>query len=224
MNSRGWGGDVPGLIVLKDQSPIAEGKTQTVYQHPSDPSLLVKVRKLESLQKAYDRKIGGKLGFKRQYGLHTTWMRELEHYFSVHLRLGYHPEFLQRYHGVNDTDLGLGLVVGKVTDRAGALAPILGDVILQTGATPELRQKVNELLRQMNDLRISTTDISVRNIVRGWSEAAGDHLVLIEGIGVNTFVPLARFSNYFNVRSNNRHFAKILRAFDKIEHKRVRAR
>jgi hypothetical protein len=147
-------------------------------------------------------------------------MRELEHYFSVHLRLGYHPQFLQRYYGVTDTDLGLGLVVGKVTDRSGALAPILGDVVLQSGATPKLRQEVNELLKQLNDLRISTTDISVRNIVCGWSETAGDHLVLIEGIGVNTFIPLARFSNFFNVRSNNRHFAKTLRALDKIERQR----
>jgi hypothetical protein len=211
---------VPDLIALKDQRPIAEGGTQTVYQHPGDPSLLVKVRKIEHLQRAYDRKLGGMIGYRRRHGLHTTWMRELEHYFSVHLRLGYHPQFLQRYYGVTDTDLGLGLVVGKVTDRSGALAPILGDVVLQSGATPKLRQEVNELLKQLNDLRISTTDISVRNIVCGWSETAGDHLVLIEGIGVNTFIPLARFSNFFNVRSNNRHFAKTLRALDKIERQR----
>lgn len=221
MNLRGRESNLPDLIVLKDRSPIAEGGTQSVYQHPGDDSLLIKVRKLEKLQRAYDRKIGGMLGYRRQHGLHTNWMRELEHYFSVHLRLGYHPQFLQRYYGVIDTDLGLGLVVGKVTDRSGALAPMLGDVVGQTGVTPELRQKVRDLLQQLNDLRISTTDISVRNIVCGWSEPAGDHLVLIEGIGVNTFIPLARVSNYFNVRSNNRHFAKTLRSLDKIERQRL---
>jgi hypothetical protein len=218
---RGRGSNVPDLIALKDQSPVAEGGTQVVYQHPRDAGLLIKVRKLEMLQKAYDRKIGGMLGYRRQHGLHTNWMRELEHYFSVHLRLGYHPQFLQRYYGVSDTDLGLGLVVGKITDRSGGLAPILGDVAAQTGVTPQLRQEVSDLLRQLNDLRISTTDISVRNIVCGWSEAAGDHLVLIEGIGVNTFIPLARFSDYFNIRSNNRHFAKTLRSLDKIERERL---
>jgi hypothetical protein len=212
---------VPDLTVLKDQTPIAAGATQTVYQHPNDPTLLIKVRKLETLQRAYNRKIGGMIGYRRRHGLHTTWMRELEHYFSVRLRLGYHPQFLQHYHGVIDTDLGLGLVVGKVTDRTGALAPILGDVALRSGVTPELRQSVNELLQQLNELRISTTDISVRNIVCGWSEAAGDHLVMIEGIGVNTFIPLARFSNYFNVRSNDRHFAKTLRSLEKLERHRL---
>jgi hypothetical protein len=44
----------------------------------------------------------------------------------------------------------------------------------------------------------------------------GDHLVLIEGIGVNTFIPLARFSNYFNVRSNDRHFARTVRWLEKL--------
>jgi hypothetical protein len=209
------------VIALREKSPIAEGRTQTVYEHPADPSLLIKVRKLDSLQKAYERKIGGKIGYRRRHGLHTTWMRELEHYFSIRLRLGYHPQFLQRYYGVIDTDLGLGLMVGKVTDRSGALAPILGDVVLRNGATRELRREVDELRQQLNDLRVSTTDISVRNIVCAWSETAGDHLVLIEGIGVNTFIPLARFSNFFNVRSNNRHFAKTLRAFDKIERQRL---
>ena len=211
---------MPDLIVLKDHTPIAAGATQTIYQHPGNPGLLVKVRKLEVLQRAYARKIGGMIGYRRPHGLHTTWMRELQHYFSVRLRLGYHPQFLQQYHGVIDTDIGLGLVVGKITDRSGALAPILGDVASRIGVTPDLRHKVNELLQQLNELRISTTDISLRNIVYGWTEAAGDHLVMIEGIGVNTFVPLARFSNYFNVRSNNRHFAKTLRSLEKIERQR----
>jgi hypothetical protein len=59
----------------------------------------------------------------------------------------------------------------------------------------------------------------MNNIVYGWTEAAGDHLVMIEGIGVNTFIPLARFSNYLNTRSNDRHFAKTLRTIDELEAK-----
>lgn len=218
---RGEGDDVPASIVLKDQTPLAAGKTQTVYQHPDHPDLLIKVRKLDELQRAYDRKIGGIIGYRRRHGLHTTWMRELQHYFSVCIRLGYHPQFLQPYHGVFDTDIGLGLVVGKVTDHSGNLAPILKDVVLRTGFTAELRHKVTELLRQLNDLRISTNDISSRNMVCGWSEAAGDHLVLIEGIGVNTFIPLARFSNYFNLRSNNRHFEKTIASLERLDHART---
>lgn len=208
-------------FLLKDQTPLAVGKTQTVYQHPGDPTLLIKVRKLDKVQRSYDRKLGGIIGYKRRHGLYTTWMRELEHYFSVCLRLGYQPPFLQRYHGIVDTDLGLGMVVGRITDRSGALAPRLEEVVTRTGLTAELRGKVELLARQMNELRISTNDISMTNIVYGWDEIAKeDRLVLIEGIGVNTFVPLARYSNFFNVRSNDRHFARTLRSMEKLDRQR----
>jgi hypothetical protein len=210
------------LVGLKAQTPLASGKTQAVYQHPGDPNLLIKVRKLDKLQRDYDRKLGGLIGYKRPHGLHTTWMRELEHYFSVCLRLGYRPRFLQEYHGILDTDIGLGLVVGRITDRSGALAPRLEAVVARDGLTAELRAKVEHLSRQMNELRISTNDISMTNIVYGWDETAKeDRLVLIEGIGVNTFVPLARYSNFFNVRSNDRHFARVLRSMEKLDRQRA---
>jgi hypothetical protein len=212
------------LIGLKPQTPLTVGKTQAVYQHPGDPNLLIKVRKLDKLQRDYDRKLGGLIGYKRRHGLYTTWMRELEHYFSVCLRLGYQPPFLQRYYGIVDTDLGLGMVVGRITDRSGALAPRLEAVVKRTGLTAELRAKIEHLARQVNELRISTNDVSMTNIVYGWDEAAReDHPVLIEGIGVNTFVPLARFSNFFNVRSNDRHFARTLRSMEKLDRQRAAA-
>jgi hypothetical protein len=207
---------LPALTVLKNQTPLADGKTQSVYQHPSDPKLLVKVRKLDRLKQTYERRVGGIIGFKRRHGFYTTWHRELEHYFSVCLRLGYRPHFLQEYHGIIDTDVGLGLIVNRITDRAGNLAPTLADVVTKTGLTDDLLAKVEELRRQINELRISTNDISVSNIVYGWNARIGDHLVLIEGIGVNTFIPLARFSNYFNVRSNDRHFARTVRWLEKL--------
>jgi hypothetical protein len=209
------------LVVLKTETPLAVGRTQAVYQHYQDPNLLIKVRRLDRLQRVYDRKIGGLIGYKRPHGLYTTWMRELEHYFSVCLRLGYRPQFLQEYHGIVQTDLGLGMVVRRVTDRAGALAPTLQKVVLRTGLTADLRAKVDDLLRQVNELRISTNDISIANIVYGWNETAGDHLVLIEGIGVNTIIPIARYSNYLNVRSNNRHFARVIRSLEKMDRHRA---
>jgi hypothetical protein len=210
---------LPSLIVLKNQSPLAGGKTQSVYQHPDDSNLLIKVRNLDRLKQTYERRLGGRIGFKRRHGFYTTWHRELEHYFSVCLRLGYRPHFLLEYHGVADTDIGLGLIVNRVNDRAGNLAPTLAELVTKTGLTDDLRAKVEDLRRQMNELRISTNDISVSNIVYGWNERIGDHLVLIEGIGVNTFVPLANFSNYFNVRSNNRHFARTVRWLEKLGHR-----
>lgn len=207
------------MIALKDRAPIASGRTQSIYQHPEDAGLLIKVRNLEKLQRTYSRKIGGIIGYKRKHGHYTTWMRELRHYFSVCLRLGYNPQFLQDYRGVVDTDCGLGLVVGKIVSRSGELAPTLADVVASGGFSPDLRHKVEELFRQLNDCQVRTNDVSPHNIVYGWTESAGNHLVLIEGIGVNTFIPLAHLSNYFNIRSNNRHFARTMRWLEGMDRK-----
>ena len=208
---------MPALIVLEDKTPIAVGSAQFVYEHPDDPALLVKVLKHERAQQNYGRKIGGRIGYKRRHGVYVTWMRELEHYFSVTMRLGYRPTFFQQYRSVVDTDLGLGLVVGKEVDRSGNLAPTLQTLVRAGRFNSQIRQQLQELLEQINKLRISTTDINMNNIVYAWDETNGDHLVVIEGIGVNTFIPLAKFSNYFNVRSNNRHFAKTLRLLERTE-------
>ena len=208
---------MPALISLKECTPLAAGKTQAIYQHPDDSRRLIKIRNLDKLQKTYDRKVGGLVGYKRRYGLYTNWQREIEHHVSVSMRLGYLPFFLQEYHGIVETDCGLGMVVGRLADRAGALAPTLKDVVLRTGFTAELRAKVEELARRMNELQISTNDVSVSNIVYAWDETHEDHLVMIEGLGVNTFVPLARYSNWFNIRSNNRHFARTLRSLEKLD-------
>ena len=204
------------MITLKDITPIAQGSTQTIYPYPDYPERLIKVRKLKTMQKKYDRKIGGRIGYKRQHGLYAAWMRELDHYFSIALRLGRRPTFLQHYYGVVDTDLGLGLVVGKETDRNGNVAPTLQDLAKRGEFTREVQQQLEDLLKLINELRISTTDVNMNNIVYGWSEDAGNHLVMIEGIGVNTFIPLSRFSNYLNIRSNNRHFERTYRSLRKI--------
>ena len=45
-------------IVLGNQEPLAGGLTQFVYQHPHDAGLLIKVRRVDKLQRSYDLTIG----------------------------------------------------------------------------------------------------------------------------------------------------------------------
>ena len=206
------GTPLSGTIVLSKQEPLAGGLTQSVYQHPQDSGLLIKVRRVEWLQSSYDRTIGGKLGYQRRYGVYTTWMRELREYLAARVRAGRHPEFLQRYIGLVETDIGLGLAVGKVTDRSGALARTLEETIWEIGFTPHLRAQLDDLFSKVIELEVATNDISPRNIVCAWSESLGDHLVMIEGIGVKTFIPVASFGRWANSYTNNRHFARTLRS------------
>ncbi len=209
-------------IRLKDQTPVASGALQIVYQHPREPDLLVKVLQLDKMRRRWLRKSRG-LPIRRRFGFYNAWVRELNEYIAIRSRApeGEYPEFLQRHYGLTETDLGLGLLVGKVKGRDGALAPTLGQVVSKHGLSADLRGKIADLRRRVEALNLVTTDISVNNILLAWSERHGDHLVIIEGLGDNTLIPIKSMSRHLNRRSIRRHFARTLAGLEGID--RLRA-
>jgi hypothetical protein len=207
------------VVKLKDAKPIASGALNFVYEHPSEPDRLIKILRREKVLARWLRKSRG-LPIPREFGVYRTWAREIDEYSALRCRSpnGEAPEFVQRHYGVIDTDLGLGLLVGKVVDHDGQLAPQLARVVAQSGFTEELRRKLHDLQRRIEDLNLVTTDITAGNIVLGWSKDHGDHLVVIEGFGRNTLIPVKSMFPYLNRRSIRRHFARTanqLEAFDK---------
>lgn len=197
------------MIDLKGQAPVASGSLQLVYQHPTEPDYLIKILQLDKMRKRWNRKSRG-LPIPRRFGLYSAWIREVSEYMALRSRMpdGVAPEFMQRHYGFVDTDIGPGMLVGKVTDREGALAPDLALVVQRHGITDDLCRKLVQLRSRIEELNLPTTDISVRNILLGWSEAQGDHLVVIEGFGMNTLIPVKRWIPALNRRSIRRHFMR----------------
>jgi hypothetical protein len=209
-------------IALKETAPIASGSLQLVYQHPDHDDLLIKVLKLDVMRRRWLKKSRG-LPIKRRFGFYNAWVRELNEYIAIRSRApeAEFPEFLQRHHGLVETDLGLGLMVGKVRSRTGDIAPTLRQVVRQTGLTDELRSAVAGLRRKVEALNLVTTDISANNILCGWSERHGDHLVIIEGLGDNTLIPVKSMSRILNRRSIRRRFARVLAVLEAIDARRT---
>jgi hypothetical protein len=203
-------------IALRGIAPVASGLNQHVHQHPGDPDLLIKTLRPDKAEQRFLRKRG--IPVKRRHGIYTGWFRELNEYVALRARLpGPHPDFLQHLHGFVETDLGLGLVVGKVKDRSGALAPTLGQAVLERGLTAELRAQVAALRDLLNRYDVVTNDLTKSNILCGWSEALGDHLVIIEGLGDHSFIPLATWSRRVNRRGNDRHFHRIMTKLELVD-------
>ncbi|MFN0218446.1 MAG: YrbL family protein [Hyphomicrobium sp.] len=198
-------------ITLSDKSPIASGSIRDVYQHPSDPRLLIKVVRLSMIDEKYGSgrpwyKIG-----KRRYHHLISYLREIREHLAQHARGEGHPQILQNVVGVLQTDLGLGLVVEAAVDRDGRCAPTLTKVI-ETGRFD--RNACAHLDRFFDDLIKSTiivADAHPGNIVYAYTPERGDHFVLIDGIGFKTLIPLERFSKTIN-RLSNRYKVRALRA------------
>jgi hypothetical protein len=210
------------MIVLKDQTPLAQGLNQFVYQHPHDPDLLIKTLQFEKAEKRWLLKQGFRV--KRRYGVYSGFLRELQEYFAIRARMpGPHPSFLQRPYGIVDTDLGFGFVVGKVKGRDGGLAPTLAQVVMRDGLTAELRGKVETLKKLLDDNWIITNDLGINNILYAWSESEGDHLVIVEGLGEHTLLPVSSLSPALNRIANKRHFARLVRSMEKFDRRRSSA-
>lgn len=209
---------VKPVVKLKGQVPVGSGSLQRVYQHPGDPDCLIKIMQLDKARERARRKFGN-LRIQRTFGFYNAWVRELNSYIAMRSRSpdGECPEFMQRYYGVVETDLGLGLLVGKVTDRDGNLAPPLRSVVERYGFTDDLRRKLADLQARIEALNLVTTDISPGNILLGWSRSHGDHLVVIEGFGANTLIPVKSMVPFLNRRSIRRHFARIIRRLERAD-------
>jgi hypothetical protein len=209
-------------INLKDATPVSSGTLQHVYQHPSEPDYLIKILRLDRMRERWARKSRG-LPIVRRYGLYNAWVRELKTYIELRSRSpdGEGPEFLQRHFGLTDTDLGIGLLVGKVKDRAGGLAPTLANVVRQDGFTEQLRTQFAELQAKIEALNLVTSDINANNILVGWDERHGEHLVIIEGLGDNTLIPVKTMFRFLNRASIRRHFARTAGLLERLDRARV---
>ena len=204
------------MITLKDIAPVANGLNQNIHQHPHDPDLLIKTLRPDKAKQRFLRKRG--LPVRRRHGIYTGWFRELREYLALRARItGGHPPFLQQFYGFVETDLGLGLVVGKIKDRSGALAPNLGSVVRAGGFTAEQRQQLDTLRHWLNEHHVVTNDLTKSNILCAWTEALGNHLVIIEGLGDHSFIPFSTISRRLNVVSNDRHFRHIVASLERLD-------
>jgi hypothetical protein len=211
---------MPVQISLKDVEPVAQGLNQQVYQYPGKPDLLIKTLRLEKAQRRYMQKRG--FWVKRRHGIYTGWVRELNEYLALRARHpGEHPACLQKMHGFVETDVGLGLVVGKVTDRSGGLAPRLWQKVLRDGLTAQLRAQIEGLRDWLNAHQVVTNDLNKSNILCAWNETQGDHLVIVEGLGDHNFIPLLRFSRRLNERRNTRRFDRMLVSLERFDRQHI---
>jgi hypothetical protein len=64
------------------------------------------------------------------------------------------------------------------------------------------------------ELPIVVADLHFANFVYAWSEARGDHFVLIDGIGCKNLISFNRLSPLVNRYSKRRRTQRLLRAVD----------
>lgn len=193
---------------LDTLDPIASGSERRIYQHPHEPALLVKVVD-ESLRAADAKRRPLKHWHKRfqREGAYRNHIAEIAEYTAASsLWAGRWKVPLARILGLIQTSQGLGLLVEKISDGRGGLAPTVEQIVRERGLDAALTRQLDFFFDALADAHIVVNDFSPRNIVRGENSDGEAGLYLVDGFGSKQAIPLFALSKTLNRRRIQRHY------------------
>lgn len=202
-------GAVFGPLNLNDEIPVAIGGDRHIFQHPHAPSLLVKVMDMQARAVYLEAR-----PFKRWYkqyqreSAYRVYLNEFTEYVTTTTRpSGVWQVPMARIVGVAQTTLGLGLLVEKITDGQGNIAPTVADLARQGKMDADLSAQLDEFVEDLADAHVVLHDLSASNIACGQNADGKSGLFLIDGFGVLPLVPVYAWSKRLNRKRIQRKYA-----------------
>jgi len=175
-----------GRLTLSDVNPVATGSRHSIYRHPTDRNLLIKVRRATAKPVWYKF-------HRRLYGPSIGFAREIREQLLIWSRCKCHPAFLSKIVGFCETDIGIGMVIERLNDADGNLAKNLATIIRSGDFDNEKKSDLDTFLSQLLSSPLYFDDLCAANIVYGFDKDAGRYrFVLVDGFGHKTLIPVAR--------------------------------
>ncbi|WP_052097112.1 PhoP regulatory network YrbL family protein [Achromobacter sp. RTa] len=200
-----------GPLNLDAEAPLAIGGDRHIFQHPHMPSLLVKVMDMQARAVYLEAR-----PFKRWYkqyqreSAYRVYLNEISEYVTTTTRpSGVWQVPMARILGLAQTTLGLGLVVEKICDEAGNIAPTVADLARQGKFDAALSEQLDEFFDDLADAHVVLHDISASNVACGLNADGKQGLYLIDGFGVLPLIPLYAWSKRLNRRRILRKYARM---------------
>lgn len=197
------------MIRLQHAKALASGGQRHVFGHPEDSTLLIKVMRPAGVLPWYRRRP------KSRYGQFRSALREIEEYVALQAGAPQDVDLVERVAGIVETDMGLGLAVEALRDRAGNLAPTLADVIRRGEFSPAVRAKLDRFIARVLATDLVAYDTKSRNIVFAHDPATGeDRFVLVDGMGERLTLPLNIISRRLNRFNKGRRLKRLRREIE----------
>jgi len=199
------------MISLTNAEPLARGSCRLVYRHPANDGLLIKVFNPHWVLRRYKIERPWYKPSWRRYNEQLGHLREVREQFALNSRGARHPDFVQKIVGLQETDLGLGLVVEAVVGQDGKLAPTIRKLIEDGRLSAHHESALDDFCHALIGSPLIFTDLHLSNVVYGSSLGAGERFVLIDGIGFKTLISAERISGTVNRWRNTRSVKKLRR-------------
>ena len=197
------------VIELTGATPFASGDNRLCFRHPDFPDRCIKIlregraRSLQASSPFYKR------AMREAY--FDDNRREYRAYQQPAIVRGNaaYDRHIARCFGWVETSLGNGLVTDFIADSEDEPAQTLEAYVASNGLDEPVRQAVDEFCEFLRRSLVLTKNLMPHNLVL--AEDGGDlRLVLIDGLGLSTVLPLAKYVGYFA----RRHVEKRIQWFN----------
>ncbi len=156
-------------VIQLSEAPIGQGRERTCYVHPDDNSKLIKISTGE---------------------IQTQTKRELAFYRQLEKRKDLDYSHLPRFYGLQQTNLGTGIVVDLIRDYDGNVSKSLRWHILQGTPMTEFEGRLDELKHYLLHNRIIINhDLATENLLIRRETEEKSRLVVIDGLGDVVIAP-----------------------------------
>lgn len=176
-------------LTLDGITPLARGGHRTVYPHPHDAGLCVKV--LHEPWKEINRRLNDPFRWIRPRRHFDENRGELHELTKLRRKLG--PLLTQHFptaHGLVDTDLGEGLVVDRIVDEDGQTSLTLKNHLWLNDLDAACQEALEAFWDFLLEHRIMVRDPQPHNlIVQHRRDGAGLCIVMIDGFGSSDLLP-----------------------------------
>lgn len=202
---------VDGMFLrIEDCELLFSGSLRNVYQHPFDPSLLVKTIRPDQLDEN-GTLIARKdrwLNHLRPMGLYAVFMREIRamiRYMRYNFPLITTPPPFSRVYGFAGTTHSIGLIVEKITSDDGSPARTLASIAREGMLTARHREQIDAFFDIVAREHIVFGDLHAGNLV--YEDKGQGRFVCIDGFGEKTLIPIYEWSR----RANTHRLHKLRR-------------
>jgi hypothetical protein len=209
-------------LSIQNLKQVAIGNFRTVYEHPEDRNLLIKVVRPEVCEKRWGSGAPW-LDRRRRLKQYTLFFREINEYLATCASTGTPPSFAQKITGLIETDLGIGLVTEAVLGRDGDLAPTLRMMIAEGRFHEQEEAALQRCVDALVESDLVIADLHPGHFVYAHSEDEGDYFVLIDGIGSTTAIPMKIWFRRVNLKSKRSKVKKLYRRIAKERMKRAKS-
>ena len=191
------------IVALSAKPVIAQGGRQYVYEHPLDPTSLIKIAQPET----YDR-IDAMLLTRRwldKFRRATAFgdfLREFREYVELKGRFQQPGVKLPicAVKGVVQTDLGLGLVYERISEPNGKLSPDLKSLIRSGRIRQRHFDDFDLFFQALRDCDVVACDMSFDNLVYQTDTDGQSRIVWIDSFGSKRPIPVRRWFRSLNHR------------------------